>query len=62
MTRMSDEELRHEIEALVKKRVEEQSLRLLDEDPIEFGRRIARETFEKRVQASNERASESGAA
>lgn len=61
MTRMTDEELRHEIETLVKRRVEEQSLRL-DEDPREFGRRIARETFEKRVQASNERDSEMGAA
>ena len=57
MTRMIDEELRQEIEALVKRRVEEQSLLTPYEDPREFGRRIARETFEKRVEASNERTS-----
>ena len=57
MTRMTDEELRQEIEALVKRRVEEQSLLTPYEDPREFGRRIARETFEKRVEASNERTS-----
>lgn len=57
MTRITDEELRQEIEALVKRRVEEQSLLTPYEDPREFGRRIARETFEKRVEASNERTS-----
>lgn len=62
MPRLTEEELRQEIEDLVRRQMEEQSLIPPYEDPREFGRRVARETFERRVKASNERASESGAA
>ena len=62
MTRLTEEELRQEIEDLVKRQAEEQSLIPPYEDPREFGRRVARETFEKRMKASNQRASGSDAA
>ena len=63
MTQLTDEELRQEIQELVKaKRAEERSLITPYDDPGEFGRRVARETFEKYVQSSNEQASGEGGA
>ncbi len=54
MTQMTDEELRREIEDLVKaRRVEEELLSSPYEDPREFGRRVAREAFEKYVKGSD---------
>ena len=58
MPRLTDEELRREIEALVKRQMEEDSLIPSHEDPREFGRRIAREMFEKRVKATENMASD----
>ena len=62
MSRMTDEELRRQIDAFVQRQAEEQSPIPPYEDPKEFGRRAARESFKKRVNASNERASESDTA
>ena len=54
MTQLTDEELRQEIQEIVKaKRAEERSLLTPYDDPGEFGRRVARETFKKYVQSSN---------
>lgn len=60
MTRMTDEELRQEIEDLVKRQVEERSLIPSHEDPREFGRRFARETFEKRMEEAKKQVSKEG--
>lgn len=59
MTQITDEELRQEIQEIVKaKRAEERSLMTPYEDPREFGRRVARETFEKYVQSPSEQAAD----
>lgn len=59
MTQITDEELRQEIQEIVKaKRAEERSLMTPYDDPREFGRRVARETFEKYVQSSSEQAAD----
>ena len=58
MTRLTDEELRQEVEALVKRQMEEDSLIPPYEDPREFGRRIAREMFEKRIKSAENLASD----
>lgn len=58
MPRLTDEELRQEVEAMVKRQMEEDSLIPPYEDPREFGRRIAREMFEKREKATENRASD----
>ena len=50
MPRMTDKELRQEIENLV--RQQEHSLTRCD--PIDYGRRFARETFEKRMKTDSE--------
>lgn len=58
MTGITDEELRREIQDIVKaRRVEEQSLTSPYEDPQEFGRRVAVELFEKYVKGSDDRKS-----
>lgn len=54
MTRLTDEELHQEVEALVKRQMEEDSLIPPYEDPREFGRRIARETFKKRIKSAKQ--------
>ncbi len=59
MTRMTDEELRRQIDAFVQRQAEEQSPIPPYEDPREFGRRAAREAFKKRMNAPNEQTSES---
>ena len=58
MTQLTDEELRQEIQELVKaKRAEERSLITPYDDPREFGRRVAREAFEKYVKGSDSQTS-----
>ena len=58
MTQITDEELRQEIQEIVKaKRAEERLLTSPYGDPKEFGQRLAVELFEKYVKGSDDRES-----